>query len=308
LRAGTPFAALRDINLGFETGGSPFVSNDLEHLYLGNNGSKIAEMVRETFGAPNGSTMVIPNPATPYISLPHGNCENIAKRLPVTWRQDIGFYTWNQHDPRYAKIVNSPAWMQFVLAGPDGNDIAIKVPFKLLDLTLEPPIVAEPTPYFPCRPWDSPYGFYALGRAFLQGAFLGVNYGTNKIWLAQAPGPDMVESQIVPIEQQDATIKTTRIENFEESWARHWDPLPTDGSVPTGQSPFSTFGGLLGINDNMRVMVWAMVAIGALLWFGHRRLRTATVAYRFNEPVNSIKRPLPIGEDCRDGSKYVQYG
>lgn len=264
-------------------------------------------MIRESFGAPNGSTMVIPNPATPYISLPHGNCENIAKRLPVTWQPDIGFYTWNQHDPRYTKIVNSPAWMQFVLQGPDGHDIAIKVPFKLLDLTLEPPIVAEPTPYFPCRPWDSAYGFYALGRAFLQGAFLGVNYGTNKIWLAQAPGPDMVDSRIVPIEQQDATIKTTRIESFEESWARHWDPLPVEASTNISRSPFSTFGGLLSINDNMHVILAAMVAIGALLWLALRRLRTTTVADRFHGPVNSIKHPLLMGEACRDESKTVQY-
>ena len=68
------------------------------------------------------------------------------------------------------------------------------MPFALLNLTLEAPLVTEATPYFPCYLSDNIYSF---GRAFLQAAFVaedlstGNGYGT---WFfAQAPGPGFVD-------------------------------------------------------------------------------------------------------------------
>lgn len=66
------------------------------------------------------------------------------------------------------------------------HTIDIKVPFALLNLTLDYPLVDRPTPYFPCMPTNRTYG---LGRAFLQAAFVGVNWGNGvgSWFLAQCP-------------------------------------------------------------------------------------------------------------------------
>lgn len=222
---------MRDINLGVAYGGSPFTPPTPENLFAGHGDSLPAEGARKYLGAPKGSSIVIPNPATPYISLPPGNCENIASHLPVTWQPDIGFFTWNEQDPLYKKIVQAPTYLEFIFYDQRQNNVSIRVPLHLLDLILEPPITSKPTPYFPCRPLDSAYGVWPLGRAFLQASFLGMNYDTNTTWLAQAPGPAAEPARIRTIDPSDTTIETTPIEAFERSWRDHWVPLPLDEAL-----------------------------------------------------------------------------
>ena len=273
---GIPFALLEDINLGVVTGGSPFNSNNTKNLYLGSGNSDTAEVIRRSLGAPEGSTVIIPNPAFPYISLPPGNCEAVAKFLPVTWQPDIGFFTWNVADPQYHTIVSSPAYMEFILADKQAFNLSVKVPFRLLNLTLDSPIVDTPTPYFPCQPYDSSYGFWSLGRAFLQSAFLGVNYDQNITWLAQAPGPSPDQLVLKTINPGDTNITTNSIKSFETSWANHWEVLASNGlnttdiptSTPTGVSGGAIAGIVVGC-------IVALAVVSMLAWkcCSHRRRR-----------------------------------
>jgi hypothetical protein len=69
----------------------------------------------------------------------------------------------------------------------------IKVPFSLLNVTLDIPIVEKPTPYIPYHSYtlnpDNKNDRYKLGRAFLQAAYIGRNWASQMTWLGQAPGP-----------------------------------------------------------------------------------------------------------------------
>ena len=80
--------------------------------------------------------------------------------------------------------------------------------------------------YFPCRPFyaidDS--GRYFLGEAFLQAAFIGMNWQVE-FFLAQAPGPGVGASNITPIGPTDTRISTDPIENFAVTWVRNWTAL-----------------------------------------------------------------------------------
>jgi len=95
--------------------------------------------------------------------------------------------------------------------------ITIAIPLALLNLTLNPPLVKTPTPYFPCRPYipKLPGGTvsrsaqYYLGHAFLQGAFIGQIWDTGSYFLAQAPGPSLPQSWAVIIEPNDIAISAT---------------------------------------------------------------------------------------------------
>jgi len=143
--------SLLDIEIGVENGGSPFDFISQDHL------------LRQNSTSPRASMTVI-NPLVPYLFLSADTCAAIAQHLPVTLQSDIGLYTWNTADPRYQRIVSSRAYLQFVFENKVSSNTSIKVPFQLLNLTLEAPIVAIPQPYFPCRPHSQ----QILGRAFLQ--------------------------------------------------------------------------------------------------------------------------------------------
>ncbi|KAK3377745.1 hypothetical protein B0H63DRAFT_525018 [Podospora didyma] len=103
----------------------------------------------------------------------------------------------------------------------------IKIPFKLLNLTLTAPLVDRPTPYFPCSlptldsTGDSPSTF-RLGRAFLQAAFIGVNWlsPASMFFLAQAPGPLFSPSVVRSIQPNDVSVATSG--SLEADWVKTW--------------------------------------------------------------------------------------
>lgn len=170
---------LLDIGIGVETGGSPSNFTGTGDLLISNTSQAM-------------SMQVVPDPLAPYLHLPGNTCQAIAKLLPVTYDTELQYYLWNEDDPRYQSIVTSAAYLNFSFPpapGATGN-VVIKVPFTLLNLTLDAPIVTSPILYFPCRSFTPLAGDnYRLGRAFLQAAFYGRNWRTSTSWLAQAVGP-----------------------------------------------------------------------------------------------------------------------
>lgn len=265
---------LRDVKLGVEEGGSPFDPASTGSLYQVNNASDAVTMAALTFGAPRGTVIVIPNPAAPYIYLPYGTCEAVAQFLPVSWNAHAGLYTWNTADPQYPRIVNSPAYLEFILADKLATNISIKVPFKLLNLTLESPIVDTPTAYFPCKPLNSTYGFYELGRAFLQAAFLAVNYEQNLTFLAQAPGPDPDQSVLQTIKPSDTNLISNPIASFRNSWTNHWTVLPTTNSPSNRNTGLST-GAKAGIALGA-LAAFALLLLGLLFLLRRRKRNNAS--------------------------------
>jgi hypothetical protein len=226
-------ATLLDITLDVETGPSPFSFG---------NASKLLTNV---LGQPS-SLIVKADPMPPGLHLPAQTCSNLAQKLPIYYDQTTGYYLWNTSDPSYEHIINSPAYMgfQFTPAPGDDANVTIKVPFKLLNLTLTSPVVSPSVQYFPCIPFDkTPADQWRLGRAFLQAAFLGYNSHTNTMWLAQAPGPG-VSNQGLGFKPQDMANSATTLDVynnetlFADSWANHWKAInATEPSNSTSTNP-----------------------------------------------------------------------
>ena len=212
---------LFDIGIGVDDGGSPFPYSSQSGFLASGNYSIL------------DSISVAIYPATPYLNLPYSTCAAIAKELPVTYSSQYGLYFWNVQDPQCTKIVNSPTYLSFIFY----SNMTIKVLFKLLNLTLEAPLISEPTQYFPCQPPQSPLASsYSLGRAFLQAAFVRVNWesGNGKWFLAQAPGPDIGN---VP---NQMPITSTTISATPDDWASTWKgeltPLLLPGAASSSPS------------------------------------------------------------------------
>jgi hypothetical protein len=182
--------------------------------------------------------------------LPLQTCKGLAKVLPIYFDQDTQYYLWNTSDSLYAQLITSPSYLGFVFPPAPGTseNVEIKVPFRLLNLTLTSPIVSSPVQYFPCQAptRNANSGLqYALGRAFLKDAFVGWNTRTSVGWLAQAPGPG-VSGMGLGVEGKDIEDSATQIEVYDgrqrnyfvQSWENHWTPIfasnASNGFTPTG--------------------------------------------------------------------------
>ncbi|KAG9517373.1 hypothetical protein KCU93_g8813, partial [Aureobasidium melanogenum] len=212
-------AMLLDISINVETGSSPFPFGNASGLLM------------NILGQPD-SLIVKVDPMPPGLHLPAQTCSALAEKLPIYFDQTTQYYLWNTSDPSYETIINSPAYLGFHFTPAPGDDanVTIKVPFKLLNLTLTSPVVSSSVQYFPCMPFNMPRGDqWRLGRAFLQGAFLGYNTQTNTMWLAQAPGPG-ASNQGLGYQPQNMSSGATTLDIsndqtlFAQSWANHWTP------------------------------------------------------------------------------------
>ena len=271
-------ADLLDIGLGVEQGASPFTPPTQNGL-LGSGNWSIG----------NAPLSVLVNPTAPYLNLPNSTCAAIASQLPVSYQPTLGLWFWNTDDPAYSRVVSSPSYLSFTffasnLTGgvtdkPSGN-ITIKIPFALLNLTIEAPLVITgPKQYFPCQPPQGDSNIFSLGRAFLQGAFLGVDWNIDNtargVWyLAQAPGPNTPSTADVRDFVDPFAASPV---DWASTWTGTWTPLSGDGSSPgsSGHTSASSNGGLSGgATAGIGIGCVAAVAlVGAVGFFFFQRKR-----------------------------------
>lgn len=280
---------LLDIGIGVEMGASPFDLTNKTGLLISNTSIP-------------GPLSVVPDPAVPYLHLPGNTCQAIANQMPVSFDNKLNYWIWNTTDPTYKSIVTSPAYLSFVFPPSPGNtaNVTIKVPFALLNLTLDTPIVKEPRTYFPCMSftpnwWDH----YRLGRAFLQAAFIGRNWRTHTSWLAQASGPGSSSTglglDVHDIQDKDTALGDAHSQNdtaaFARSWEGHWTILsgrPSGSTTPasissstsvSASSSSSSVNAATGFSMGAQVVIGlgiacsALDALGTLLLFLHRKRR-----------------------------------
>ena len=286
-----PFAQVVDVQIGVESGDSPFA-----------NGTSTFTGLLEVNQTKGGSQPTVINPLLSYYFASNKTCDNIAKQLPVTLQPSLGLYTWNTDDPAFKNIVQSPAYLAFVFQtdypASLGN-LTIKVPFSLLNLTLEPPIVTSPLQYFPCQPFTAldGSGNNYLGRAFLQSAFLAINWNQSIYYLAQAPGPSPDAPNIQPIGLEAKNLTTSSASKFADSWSKTWIPFEAH-NTPQAQSSNApsgnvdrghglSKGALAGISVGAVMGAIALVAAAWLLWRRRRKDR------KMSAELDTHSRTLP---------------
>lgn len=258
---------LRSIALNVSSGG---------HAYLDSDEAYIPDLLRVN-GSTANSLSVHPRPGVPLLYLPEDTCDAIASHLPVTYSSELELYLWDTDSQAFEDIVSSPHHLDFTFSSDNGDDKTISVPFALLNLTLTTPLVSTATQYFPCKPWTTEVTGYTLGNAFLQSAFLAQNWQTNKLFLAQAPGPDFLSASIQKIGHEDETITPARNPpSWQDSWSSSLKELParprnssssTNDSEPDDSSSVSG-GAIAGIVIGA---IAGLAIVGGLVWFFLRR-------------------------------------
>ena len=278
---------LLDIGIAVDHGASPF-----------NYTSKSGFLASGNTTISDGATKSIPvliNFAAPYLNLPNSTCNAIAQELPVTYSSKYGLYLWNVDNPQYTRIITSPTYLNFTFYLSGGaTTFAINVPFQLLNLTLDAPLSSRPLQYFPCQPPQDPNNQqYGLGRAFLQAAFIGVNWGDGQkqFFLAQAPGPHISSvADYRPLENGEPPVGNGG--SWVASWNSSWTPLAAPNShvssvatpTPAPDKSGIAGGAIAGIAVGTVVVVLIGIALCVFAW---RRKRTS----------NSQSHPALIKEE-----------
>ncbi|KAI1504538.1 aspartic peptidase domain-containing protein [Biscogniauxia marginata] len=304
----TKAIALKDISINVIDGSSPWEFESKGGLLAANNGS-----------IGSGGLQVSVDGCSPYLTLPKSTCDAITATLPVTYDNNLGLYIWNTDNEKYSQIVNSASALVFTfLGGSNTQNVNISVPFRHLNLTLTAPLVNTEQQYFPC--YTGPSRQYALGRAFLQDAFVGANWGTKTWWLAQAPGPNVPASSVVEIANDDTEIKASA-NDWKESWSGSWKALTPEeanssaavnapGADSEGQRSGLSTGAQAGIG--VGVGIAGVALIGAIGFFFLRRRKasknadsTDSASYNAQAaPQHGYYMPVkpPMSPDMADGS------
>jgi hypothetical protein len=310
---GTYDIEMLDIGINVIDGSSPWNTSSISGLLAAGNSSI------------NTVLPVTIQPLGPYLDLPQSTCDAIAAWLPVTYQPKYGLYFWNVNDPQYQKIVTSASALSFTIRKDQSNsmNLTINVPFLLLNLTLESPLISTPTQYFPCNAQSR--GSYSLGRAFLQAAFLGTNWdaanGQSLWWLAQAPGPNIAQQPNIQNIGPTDSIITASSNDWKTSWENSWKVLPattsatssapaTNTATSTTTAGASSSSGLsagaeTGIGLGAAVVVVA--AILAILLFLRRRKASRYAATQSQSPFASGHNLTPYSDNSRS-SKYAGAG
>jgi hypothetical protein len=256
---------LLDVSIGVASGGSPFPFTSKSGLLM--DAGKTASRLNTR-----------PNPTVPYLYLPEDTCKAITSYLPVAYMESLDLYSWDTASPDYQKIIASPSYLAFTfqIVEAPGN-MTINVPFSLLNLTLTPPLAEAPTQYFPCKsytpsgPNSEPYNEYHLGRAFLQAAFIGMNWHENIWWMAQAPGPKHLAPFTVALDNSTTSIQSNDASlSWFETWGGILTPLIGDGGNQTnnGSSLNSQDRGInhSGLSSGAKAGIGVGTSVGALIF------------------------------------------
>lgn len=242
------------------------------YAYINTTSAYIPDLLRAN-GSAVDNLPVHPRPGVPHLYLPKDTCDAIASHLPVTYSPEFNVYLWNTEDQAYKDIISSPHHLSFTFASDNAQESTISVPFALLNLTITSPIVSTATQYFPCKPWTPHTTGYTLGNAFLQSAFLAQNWKQNKLFLAQAPGPDFLSASVQKIGYTDTTLTPARNPpSWEDSWSSTLKALPASSGGSSGSSPHSNTDNSSGITGGTIAgivigVIAGLVIVGGAAWF-----------------------------------------
>ncbi|KYG41059.1 hypothetical protein M433DRAFT_76677 [Acidomyces richmondensis BFW] len=126
--------------------------------------------------------------AVSQLWLPSNICDKISSAFNLTYIEDGNYYIVNETTHRALKD-NSPVFT-FEVGSPSGaSSIQITIPYSAFDLNLTLPLAINSIPYFPLRKAANSSQF-TLGRAFLQEAYLVVNWENSTFTIGQAVAQD----------------------------------------------------------------------------------------------------------------------
>lgn len=139
----------------------------------------------------------------PEIWLPAASCEVFEAAFGLTYDNKTDRYLINNTMHSYIEQLNSSVTLTLGPQATGGPSVAIEMPYAAFDLQASFPLYPNTTNYFPIRRANSTQ--YTIGRAFLQEAYITVDYERSEFHVSQATFPNSGPNEIVAILSPNTT-------------------------------------------------------------------------------------------------------
>lgn len=227
-------------------------------------GDSMRDIVITLRGIKSGDSELLPSPEFVYIDssipemvLPLAACAEFEKAFGLTHDEFSGRYLVSSSAHEALKAKNPSITFSLANSKESQRLVNIKVPYAAFDLTLQKPLfngTANSSAWFPLRRAPSE-DTYALGRAFLQEAYLTVDYNSRTFNVSQAVFRDPLSPKIVSV---PGNLNQPGPED--ESKPENEDP---DSSTPDGGGGRGDTG--RGLSTGSLVGIIVAAVLGGLL-------------------------------------------
>lgn len=209
----------------------------------------------------------------PYLWLPDDICDKFAESFRLEYDEDSNVYTFNSSARSYNNQQNATVVFKI---GQDENlnnqAATISLPWAAFNLESSAPPFTNSTPYFPIR--KSPNGIFVLGRAFLQEAYIVVDFERENFTVAP-----VIYSNPMP----SADVTTIFPKDF-------IPPKPSETSTTPAASGGGGLGGgaiagiVLGI-----VVVLGLLGAGAFFFWKRRKDKENRVYEKDPQEIDTVQ-------------------
>lgn len=232
----------------------------------------------------------------PYLWLPLSACQAFEKAFDLTWDPTRNLYTVN--DTLHSSLLKTNPSVSFQLSNnPSDPAVNITLPYASFDLTATPPFGRNATRFFPLQRANDDTQ-YVLGRAFLQEAYIIVDYDRGNFSIFQSTFNSNTPSRIVPISAPQTTGTSS--------------PAPSGVTVTQGNG--SQSGGSHGISSGaiagivIAIVVIALGLVGGF-WCFRRRKNKQSRQDHPELPGEAPPMEKPVdADDAKDGSIESEEG
>lgn len=232
----------------------PFYFDQERDLTVGIQGITSQVGTANTSLLPSGGILSFIDSTVTQIWLPEDACQVFETTFGLTYDNNTDLYMLNQ--TQHTKLVTQNPNITFTLGltKQGGQTIDITFPYAAFDLNISYPTVENSTWYFPLRRAVNDTQ-YTLGRAFLQEAYLTVDYERNNFSVSQRNWDSTAQSHIVAITPPNSTTSS----------------IPgSSGTSPASKNATKKSGIGTGAIVGIIVVAVALIAAGIGLFFFFR--------------------------------------
>lgn len=265
----------------------------------------------------NESVTAIIDTTTPYLWLPTAVCDTFARYLDLQWNETLGVYIFS-HGSQYTEYLGqSPLSFTFSISSYDDLDnfaqplalpgvVNITIPAAAFAQLLRYPFANviqfsdSSVPYFPLKRAEAG-GPYIIGRAFMQAAYIIMDYETAQFSIHEAAFPSNPATNVSLI-----TIDRSPTSPY---------PYYVAPSKPKGLTTSQIAGMVVGI-----VLGGSMVLVFTYVYFRRRRTRKAnkeaaqveevkddSESVKSDTPRSSVRRMLSVIIRCKKSKKAAAH-
>lgn len=279
------------------TASFPLSGNDSQSLMIGIDSITASGTLASNITLLSNTVVALIDTTLPDLWLPLQSCQQFETAFGLSWDPSTEMYLVN--DTTHQQLQNLNPSVTLTLGNSSTNQsIKITLPYGAFDLQASNPIYPNGTNYFPLRRASNVYQ-YTLGRAFLQEAYLLVDFEQRNFSVSQALFPANPDPNIITIDHSPRPPVSVTNTNLSSS-AVHTKHNLTAGAI-TG----------ITIGSSISILLFCIIIASSLFRRhrqrhqqpSHHRASTSPTAEKESWPSSPNNSPRHFSDSAPAASK-----